>query len=76
MIMIQCFLFLFFCYCSSSVLLSCGNRLVGVLPSLVNHVQDKEFHIRLAALQVWTKYTCSKISEFWFNAEPVLEVST
>ena len=55
MIMIQCFLFLFFCYCSSSVLLSCGNRLVGVLPSLVNHVQDKEFHIRLAALQVWTK---------------------
>ncbi|XP_044173674.1 serine/threonine-protein kinase 36-like isoform X3 [Acropora millepora] len=36
---------------SSSVLLACGKRLVGVLPSLVNHGQDKDLHVRLAALQ-------------------------
>ena len=67
-VMVQCFFF-----CGSSVLLTCGKRLVGVLPSLVNHGQDKELHVRLAALQVWTNnYTCPKISEFWFSAEPVL----
>ena len=70
--MVQCF-FLFFYFCSSSVLLACGKRLVGVLPSLVNHGQDKDLYVRLAALQVWTNnYTCPKISEFWFSAEPVL----
>lgn len=72
MLSVFIFSFFVFCFCSNSVLLTCGKRLVGVLPSLVNHGQDKELHVRLAALQVWTNYTCPKISEFWFSAEPVL----
>ncbi|XP_068679432.1 serine/threonine-protein kinase 36-like [Montipora foliosa] len=34
-----------------SGLLSCAKRLVGVLPSLVKHSQDKELHLRQAALE-------------------------
>ena len=39
-------------FCRGSGLLSCAKRLVGVLPSLVKHSQDKELHLRQAALEV------------------------
>ncbi|KAJ7388729.1 Serine/threonine-protein kinase 36 [Desmophyllum pertusum] len=35
----------------SSVLLSCGKKLVGVLPALMQHGQDKELNLRQATLE-------------------------
>lgn len=47
--------------CSSSVLLSCGKKLVGILPTLMKHGQDKELHLRQAILEVCAKDTVAKM---------------